>query len=275
MADITLAGLTSATTITDGSSNGTGVFDLLMNTTHLYLDDLHTNSKITGTELAGILASSIPAAMQQAVQFILQEQQAGLQADEIAASTIRQDLLASKESALTDEQIIKTQEEVDLLQSQELEIVASTIRQDLLASKESALTDEKIETENKQQILLDTEEEIKQYEHDTLQADTHAQTIAQTALIEQQELTEVKKTAEVAAKTTRDNYVATQQGSLLSSQQGAIQKDLDAKVLQLLVQWDSQYSAAGRDTQTNLGRLDVSDEINALISSISSTTGGV
>ena len=107
---------------------------------------------------------------------------------------------------LLPEQLIKLQEEVDLLQSQDLEILAATkLKEDQLAlqrdtteaeleqhwgynvtrdvdgslilgdlnntgkiDKEKTVLDEQAETANKQQILLDTEEEAKQYEVDSI-----------------------------------------------------------------------------------------------------------
>ena len=57
-ADILLADLTNATSVTDGASNGTGALDRLMNTINLYLDDQYTRGRIKGTDYANRLAYS-------------------------------------------------------------------------------------------------------------------------------------------------------------------------------------------------------------------------
>jgi hypothetical protein len=67
---------------------------------------------------------------------------------------------ASKQYQLTNllpEQLTKIQEEIDLLQTQDSEM-------GLNGTKDRLIKDEQIETANKQQLLLDTEEETKQFE---------------------------------------------------------------------------------------------------------------
>lgn len=72
-ADILLADLTNATSVTDGASNGTGALDRLMNTINLYLDDQYTRGRIKGTDYANVLLGSIQSVLSASLQFVLTE----------------------------------------------------------------------------------------------------------------------------------------------------------------------------------------------------------
>lgn len=72
-ADILLADLTNATSVTDGASNGTGALDRLMNTINLYLDDQYNRGRIKGTDYANVLLGSIQSVLSASLQFTLTE----------------------------------------------------------------------------------------------------------------------------------------------------------------------------------------------------------
>ena len=72
-ADILLADLTNATSVTNGVSNGTGALDRLMNTINLYLDDQYTRGRIKGTDYANVLLGSIQSVLSASLQFTLTE----------------------------------------------------------------------------------------------------------------------------------------------------------------------------------------------------------
>lgn len=71
--DILLADLTNATSVTNGTSNGTGALDRLMNTINLYLDDQYTRGRIKGTDYANVLLGSIQSVLSASLQFTLTE----------------------------------------------------------------------------------------------------------------------------------------------------------------------------------------------------------
>ena len=72
-ADILLADLTNATSVTDGISNGTGALDKLMNTINLYIDDQYNRGRINGTDYANVLLGSIQSVLSAGLQFTLNE----------------------------------------------------------------------------------------------------------------------------------------------------------------------------------------------------------
>ena len=72
-ADILLADLTNASSVTDGISNGTGALDKLMNTINLYIDDQYNRGRIKGTDYANVLLNSIQSVLSASLQFTLTE----------------------------------------------------------------------------------------------------------------------------------------------------------------------------------------------------------
>ena len=72
-ADILLADLTNASSVTDGISNGTGALDRLMNTINLYIDDQYNRGRIKGTDYANVLLGSIQSVLAASLQFTLNE----------------------------------------------------------------------------------------------------------------------------------------------------------------------------------------------------------
>lgn len=61
--------LTNATTVEDG----TGIFDKLMQTAILHIEDQLEKSNLTQSESGQVYATTIQTAMQQAIQFVLQQ----------------------------------------------------------------------------------------------------------------------------------------------------------------------------------------------------------
>jgi len=81
--DITIESLTNTTSVTNGTSDGTGVFDALMNTTVLYLEDQYTRGRIKGTDYANVMLGAIQANTTEALQFVLQEKQLEANIDKV------------------------------------------------------------------------------------------------------------------------------------------------------------------------------------------------
>jgi hypothetical protein len=83
MTDIQITDLTSTTSVTQGVANGTGVFDKLMNSVNLYLDDQYTSGRLNGTDYANVLLGSIQTVLAQSVQYALQEKLLEAQIDDV------------------------------------------------------------------------------------------------------------------------------------------------------------------------------------------------
>lgn len=226
MADITLAQLSNST----DTDLGTGAFDVLIQSVLRHIKKEYTEGRITGPDYANVYLGSMQATLSEAVKFLLQEQQAGLQADLIAEQVTSEqknnepgglidlekqklqaqiDLIIAQTSetgakealtdaqtskvgseelhnrflaigkldkelgfnvtydvtgtisaittsndGLIDEQIIKAQEEVDLLQSRDLEQIAATARQ-------TAESDQKIKLMKQQTLGFSSDTKLK------------------------------------------------------------------------------------------------------------------
>ena len=160
MADITFDSITNATTVTDG----TGHFDVLMKSISLHIEDQYTKGRLKGTDYANVYLGAMQSAMQLAEQFALQEQLTEAQIDDAKAATkLKEGQLALErdkaEAELEkhwgytvtrdsdDDSLIlgtstglgKIDEEVDLLQSQDLEVIAQTSRSNSLAASDIAI----------------------------------------------------------------------------------------------------------------------------------------
>ena len=72
---ITLPQLTEATT------TGSGVFDVLMKATKAHLEQEFTQGRIKGAEYATVYLGSLEAVMQNALQFLLQKDKVALDAE--------------------------------------------------------------------------------------------------------------------------------------------------------------------------------------------------
>lgn len=89
MPDIQLSDLSNTTAVTNGVANGTGVFDKLLNTVNLYIDDQYKNGRLKGPEYATVLLGSIQAVLGQSVEFVLREQMTEAQIAEVLDGTVR------------------------------------------------------------------------------------------------------------------------------------------------------------------------------------------
>lgn len=65
--------VTNATTIVNGISNGTGVFDVFMDSINLQINSDYELGRLKGTDYATVRLGSMQAALQQAVSFVLQK----------------------------------------------------------------------------------------------------------------------------------------------------------------------------------------------------------
>ena len=123
MAAITVADLT------EGTLNGTGVFDKLMQANKAHLEEQYSKSRIKGPEYATVYLGSLQAVMEQALQFILQEQQVDLQAqmlqEQLTTENLKQDNLVAENAVLV-AQKCKLEAEFDLIMEQKLKVIAET-----------------------------------------------------------------------------------------------------------------------------------------------------
>jgi hypothetical protein len=113
--------------LTENELTGLGVFDHLMRSVKEHLLEEYSNQRIRDTDYANVYAGSINTTMQQAITFLLQEQQADAQADLTRANEalVREQIITEqKKQELLDCDILKCAEEIKLLQKQQLKLDA-------------------------------------------------------------------------------------------------------------------------------------------------------
>jgi len=81
MANIDVTQLTNAS----AGSPGTGVFDVMIDAVELRINAQHTEGRITGSDFAQVYLGGLQSTLQQAVQFLLGQQEADKKADLLAA----------------------------------------------------------------------------------------------------------------------------------------------------------------------------------------------
>ena len=148
MAQIKITDLTNATDVDNGVSNGTGIFDKLMESVTNVISDQYDSGRLNGQEFATVLTGGIQAVLQESVQYALQSQLIGAQIDEITKN------IDVKERST----VLQETESADKL---------------LTSAKQRILLDEEKETADKNQLLLDLQNAIDTYKKDTLLPDEH------------------------------------------------------------------------------------------------------
>ena len=173
MADINVDDITN--------SGGTGVFDRLMTTINSQIEAQFLEQRITGSEYATVYLGAMQSALSQSIQFAMQEelteaQIAGIEADnlvkakQLEIAELEREAKQYEVDNILPEQLTKIQEEIDLLQTQDSEMLLDGVKKRLLM-------DEELQTADLQQVILQTEEELKTAQKDEiLDATTRANT---------------------------------------------------------------------------------------------------
>jgi len=91
--------------LTTKETDGTGVFDDLMETIQVRLEAEYQKGRLKGPDYAKVYLGAMESTISQSIGFVLGKQQADKQADLIAQQTLN----AVKEGALLDEQLLKLQ----------------------------------------------------------------------------------------------------------------------------------------------------------------------
>lgn len=143
MPALTIADLTAATT------NGAGIFDVLMRATKAHLEQEFTQGRIKGAEYSTVYLSSVELAMQTGLAFLLQKDKNALEAD-----------LLAKQILLAQVQVEKAQAELAILEATQLKIPAEIAQIEaqtsLIGQQETNLVAEGLNIP-KQGVVLDNQ----------------------------------------------------------------------------------------------------------------------
>ena len=127
----------TVTSLTDATTNGGGVFDVLMRTVKAHLEQEYTQNRIRGVEYSTVYLGSLEATMRMAMDFLLQHQKVDLEVQ-----------LLQKQIDIAIATECKLRAEYDLIMLQKDRTVAET---NLLAQK--------LQTEKAQTLSLGIDED--------------------------------------------------------------------------------------------------------------------
>lgn len=108
--------------LTDGTVNGPGIFDKLMAAGSAHIQQEYAKSRIKGAEYSTVYLGMMQAAMQNALQFLLNQQKV----DKEAQLLDQQIINAGKEGLVLDGQKCKLDAEFDVLMETKLKVIAET-----------------------------------------------------------------------------------------------------------------------------------------------------
>lgn len=221
--------------LTTGTVDGTGVFDDLMRAMKAHLDQEYNKNRIRGADYAQVYLGATTAVMQQAVAFLMGQQQADKQADLLTAQIAE----VNKQVELLTQQITNLQAEKLRIDQQTANLTAEAAnipKQGAKIDSEKALTDQQTAnalTTNttlvKQQTKLDSE----------------------VALLDQKKLSEEAQILDTVDGNSVEGVIGKQK-ALYSAQTDGFSRDAEQKLAkQMLDIWsiqrttDDAFSPAG------------------------------
>lgn len=145
--------MTTIADLTQANLDGTGVFDVLMRANKAHLESEFAKNRIKGPEYATVYLGSLESVMTTALQFLLQKDQAALQAQLISKQIEKLD----KEIALVVQQTANAAIEAEVLRGQKCKLDAEfdvLLQSKLKTAAEVTLLGQKTQTEKAQTVAI-------------------------------------------------------------------------------------------------------------------------
>ena len=251
---ITLPQLTEATT------TGSGVFDVLMRATKAHLEQEFTQGRIKGAEYATVYLGSLEAVMQNALQFLLQKDKVALDAELVK----QQVELAKAELLIKQVELEKTRAELTILEK----TVLKTDAEVALLIAQAAMVRAQTANEALQGKVLIAQECKLRAEYDVLLS-TNLKTKEETTLLLWKTNTEKAQTMALGVD---DNSVIGKQKALYAAQTDGFKRDAEQKAAKLLADtWSVRRTtdeATVADSTNKLNDATVGRAIEKLLSGI-------
>ena len=247
MTDITLASLTEA------SLTGSGVYDVLMRTTKLHLEQEYSQNRITGPQYATVYLGSLESVLRSSLDFLLQNQKIVLEAQ-----------LLKKQIALADVEVEKAQAELEILKLNQTKIPAEIA---LLKAQADLVKQQTLNavTEN---LVLQGQKCKLDAEYDLLLKQV-TKTSSEILLLDQKTATERAQTS--ASGVAEDSVVGRQKGLYLAQTNGFI-RDAEQKAAKIMADtWNVRRTTdegTSANTTNKLDDVTVGRAINKLLSGV-------
>lgn len=202
--------------LTTATLDGTGVFDILMRANRAHLEDQFKANRIKGPEYATVYLGSLNAVLQTALEFLLQQQKTGLEAQ-----------LLEKQITLAQVQVQKAQAELAILEAG-LPKVAAEIAH--LTAQTALVNQQKANAILEGTVLVAQECKLRA-EFDVLMQ-SKLKTVQETTLLAQKTATEKAQT--IGLGVDADSVIGKQK-SLYQAQTEGFTRDAEQKAAKLLV----------------------------------------
>lgn len=238
--------------ITEGTLTGSGVFDSLMRSVKVHLDEEFKKNRFSGEEYANLYLGAVTAVLQQSIQYSLTKDQSEAQAALLAAQTLK---------TAEDERLV-TQQVANLAVEN-----TNLVKQGTLLDKQVILADEELQKSIAQTALvvaqelnLDAERDnmvlqgIKIAQETTLIGSQNVKIISDKLLVEQQ-------TANLAQESSN----IPKQGYLLDKQVNKLSEDILASTAERNLKVEQELLTQAQTSKTT-------KELDALTAQITKTT---
>lgn len=296
MADITLASLTEA------SLAGSGVYDVLMRTTKLHLEQEYSQNRITGPQYATVYLGSLESVLRASLDFLLQNQKIALEAQllekqialadvEVEKAQVELEILKLNQTkipaeiALLEAQKLQTQQQTSNLQAEKSHTDAQTVlvgqqkvnlaaealnvpKQGALIDAQSALTSQQRTNAITENLVLQGQKCKLDAEYDLLLKQV-TKTSSEILLLDQKTTTERAQTS--ASGVAEDSVVGRQKGLYLAQTNGFI-RDAEQKAAKIMADtWNVRRTTdegTSANTTNKLDDVTVGRAINKLLSGV-------
>lgn len=136
----------AVTDLTQSTLEGTGIFDVLMRATKVHLDAEFAKNRIKGSEYATVYLGSLEAVMRTSLEFLMQKQRIGLEADllakQILLAQVNIDKITAEVAQVTAQTALLTQQRLNAVT--ENGVIAASVTK---AEKEALFITQKTVTE--------------------------------------------------------------------------------------------------------------------------------
>lgn len=176
--DITLDEVTNSTVVAEGTGDGTGTFDVLMNKVNLYLEDQYSQGRLKGPDYAQVLLGSIQAVLAQSMQYEMQREKIEAEVGEIGANI----LIKNKQLEIAEQELVlKTTEANRLKDTTEAELekhwgydVTRDVNGELVlgASTGAGKMDKELEKTDEEIDLLQSKDDTELLQQEAVKAQT-------------------------------------------------------------------------------------------------------
>lgn len=225
--------------LTTGALDGTGVFDELMSSVNIHLQQEYNAQRIRGPEYAQVYLGGLQSVLQQSIQFLLTKEKAEKDTALVEAQTtlvLVQVDNGAKEGLILDQTLVKTEQE----------IVNLVTQKELMDGEIAKLTQETLNLVIQGDVLLAQECKFRA-EYDLIQAQT-LKSNAEMELLTQKTTTEKAQTTGVVID---PDSVVGKQNALYEAQTAGFQRDAEQKASKIMADTWNVRRTTDEGTEAN------------------------